>query len=301
LFDDQKECATAMAGQRNRAILLDALGTLLTFEPPAPHLRDALRALTGVDVGAEAAERGREAVVRAGGGAGQPRVQPALAVGVGLPPPAPGALVLAGAGRPGAGGAADRGVALLVQRVDGQAVGPHVGPDLVAGPVGERVELDDAAMGVVHLGLGGPGPGRAAVAAQPGRPRPDPGQGPVQGGDLADVAAQPAQGRVLVEQVGAVAGDHGRDVGRVGADHLDLQAQAGADGLDDLVGLLGEAAGVDGQDPHPGVEPADQVEHDHALGLEAGDHGEAAPVGLDRPGEQPVGRQVLEGGEVGFV
>jgi putative hydrolase of the HAD superfamily len=33
------------------------MGTLLTFEPPAPHLRAALRERLGVDVGAEAAQR----------------------------------------------------------------------------------------------------------------------------------------------------------------------------------------------------------------------------------------------------
>jgi putative hydrolase of the HAD superfamily len=37
------------------AVLLDALGTLLTFEPPAPHLRTALLERTGVDIGADAA------------------------------------------------------------------------------------------------------------------------------------------------------------------------------------------------------------------------------------------------------
>ena len=40
-----------------RAILFDALGTLLSFEPPAPHLRAALRERTGTDVGADAADR----------------------------------------------------------------------------------------------------------------------------------------------------------------------------------------------------------------------------------------------------
>src|SRR5688500_14415629 len=43
--------------RRPRAILLDAMGTLLAFEPPAPHLRSALRARLGVDVGEEAAAR----------------------------------------------------------------------------------------------------------------------------------------------------------------------------------------------------------------------------------------------------
>jgi FMN phosphatase YigB (HAD superfamily) len=40
-----------------RCLLLDAMGTLLTFEPPAPRLRAALRARTGADVGEAAAAR----------------------------------------------------------------------------------------------------------------------------------------------------------------------------------------------------------------------------------------------------
>jgi putative hydrolase of the HAD superfamily len=43
------------------AILFDALGTLLTFEPPAPHLRAALLERTGTDIG----EAGAEAAIRA--------------------------------------------------------------------------------------------------------------------------------------------------------------------------------------------------------------------------------------------
>jgi putative hydrolase of the HAD superfamily len=41
-----------------RAVLLDALGTLVELAPPAPRLREALRERAGVDVGLEAAERG---------------------------------------------------------------------------------------------------------------------------------------------------------------------------------------------------------------------------------------------------
>jgi putative hydrolase of the HAD superfamily len=40
---------------RPRAVLLDAMGTLLTFEPPAPHLRAALLARCAIDVGEAAA------------------------------------------------------------------------------------------------------------------------------------------------------------------------------------------------------------------------------------------------------
>jgi putative hydrolase of the HAD superfamily len=42
-------------GRARRAVLLDALGTLLRLEPPAPRLRAALQARAGVDVGGEAA------------------------------------------------------------------------------------------------------------------------------------------------------------------------------------------------------------------------------------------------------
>ena len=44
-----------------RAILLDALGTLLTFEPPAPHLRAALIERAGTDIG----DAGAQAAIKA--------------------------------------------------------------------------------------------------------------------------------------------------------------------------------------------------------------------------------------------
>ena len=42
--------------ERIRAVLLDALGTLVRFEPPAPLLRAALRERLGIEVAAAAAE-----------------------------------------------------------------------------------------------------------------------------------------------------------------------------------------------------------------------------------------------------
>lgn len=42
--------------QAIQAVLLDALGTLVHFEPPAPHLRVALRERHGIDVSEQAAE-----------------------------------------------------------------------------------------------------------------------------------------------------------------------------------------------------------------------------------------------------
>src|SRR4051812_33461746 len=46
----------AQPSRAPRAVLLDALGTLVTFEAPAPHLRAALRERLGADVGPHAAE-----------------------------------------------------------------------------------------------------------------------------------------------------------------------------------------------------------------------------------------------------
>src|SRR5512133_2669399 len=57
--------------------------------------------------------------------------------------PAACALLLVGCGRTGAGNAADRPVAGLVQRVVRNLVDLDVGPDALLVPVGERVELPD--------------------------------------------------------------------------------------------------------------------------------------------------------------
>ncbi len=54
-----RSSAAAMGAQTTstpRAVLLDALGTLVSFEAPAPRLRAALRERLGVDVSPEAAE-----------------------------------------------------------------------------------------------------------------------------------------------------------------------------------------------------------------------------------------------------
>jgi putative hydrolase of the HAD superfamily len=51
------------AMERIRAVLLDALGTLVHFEPPAPLLRTALRERLGVEVTAEAAEAAMKAEI----------------------------------------------------------------------------------------------------------------------------------------------------------------------------------------------------------------------------------------------
>jgi hypothetical protein len=91
-----------------------------------------------------------------------------------------------------------------------------------------------------------------------------------------------------------VLGGHRRDRRRVGCDQLDPDAEPGADGLDDLVGLLGQPPGVQGDYPHGRVEPAGQVDHDHALDLEGGDDDEPVAELTERPGQQLIGRPSLK-------
>src|SRR5262249_12037790 len=98
-------------------------------------------------------------------------VDPALLRSVYLPPPAAVAAALTWRERARAGRAANRGIAPVVQRVVGNAPLADVVPDLVLGPLGERVELDDRPVVVVDLDLPDVGSGRPLVAAEAGYPR----------------------------------------------------------------------------------------------------------------------------------
>jgi putative hydrolase of the HAD superfamily len=51
------------AHSTHQAVLLDALGTLISFEPPAPRLRLALRERLGADISAEAADAAMRAEI----------------------------------------------------------------------------------------------------------------------------------------------------------------------------------------------------------------------------------------------
>src|SRR5581483_1860767 len=117
-------------------------------------------------------------------------VDSALLRRVHLPPPAAVARSLARRQCARARGAADRGVAAVVERVVGDVALAHVLPDLLLGPLGERVELDDRAVVVVDLDLADVRPGRPLVAPQAGDPGVERRQVARERLDLADVAAE---------------------------------------------------------------------------------------------------------------
>src|SRR6056297_2980586 len=87
-----------------------------------------------------------------------------------------------------AGHAADGGIAPAHQRMPGQAVFLHVGPDVVTGPMGQRVDLD-AARAVLDLEEVEGGAGAGLIAFAPGDPAVETGKRTLQGPGLAQGAA----------------------------------------------------------------------------------------------------------------
>src|ERR671931_1807125 len=102
---------------------------------------------------------------------------------VGLRPAA-----FAGAAGPGAVRAADRGVAAIVELVVGDVVLDDVAPDVLLGPVRQRVGLPELVL-LVPLELRGPRSHRRLLAAKPGDPAVDVRKRLVHRRDLADAAA----------------------------------------------------------------------------------------------------------------
>ena len=117
----------------------------------------------------------------------------------------------------GAGLAADRRVAAVVQRVVGHVVGADVVPHVLLGPVGQRIELGHAVGRVVFL-HGQLGAGARLGAALAGDPGLLAGQGAAQRLDLADAAAFLAHLDAVVEGVQAVLRDVVVDRARAAGD-----------------------------------------------------------------------------------
>src|SRR5690606_39907364 len=114
-------------------------------------------------------------------------VQAAFQVIALFPPPAPRPGVLARANGACTGFAADRGVAMIVQRVVRNAQGAHGIPDLIARPLGQGIEFAQAE-GLVELGLWQLGTRRRLLAALACDPCGMTRQRTAQWLDLADMA-----------------------------------------------------------------------------------------------------------------
>ena len=227
-------------------------------------------------------------------------VQAALAVLGALPPPAPGAPVLAVGDGARARRAADAREALVVERVVGDVVRADVVPHARLVPLGERVELQQAGVAVplrrLHLLARD-----ALAAAQAADPGVQPDLRAPQRLDLARLAALVTQELAVAEEVDAVVRDHLLDLGGVRAVHAHAEAVALVRPVDELVGLGVETPGVEREDRDGEAGVGDHVRERLVLDAEGGGEGDAARIAGRRVGEDLLGAQALESGQdVGY-
>src|SRR2546428_6333368 len=145
---------------------------------------------------------------------------PALRV---LPPPAAGAFILARFDGPRAWRAADARVAAIVQRVVRDAMRFNVGPDVVARPIRQRIELGDAVQSVEFFD-GDCAPGDRLPAAQAGDPRLLAGKRARKGLSFAYRAATLAQQRAFVERIDPMRAHERLECRRVREINIDVEA-----------------------------------------------------------------------------
>ena len=175
-----------------------------------------------------------------------------------------------------------------------QAVFLEVGPDLVAAPVDERVELPD--VGVV--GTGGEREQRrhgtlgALVAAHAGDPEIEVEEFLAERVDLAEFAALL---RVALPEFGAVLGGLLFD-GLGGEDFLDLDAEMGFELRLEFQRLREEQAGVEREGLDRQAGGLGEVQDDHAGGLETRADAGAGAEGLVSPAQTVHRRQRRETG-----
>src|SRR6266571_2511749 len=203
--------------------------------------------------------------------------------------PAPGARVLARLYLARAGPAADAGVVPVVQDVVRDVVGADVVPDLLPGPLRQRVQLHQVEQ-LVPLHQSGVGAGRRLVAADAGDP----------GLEAAEVALERLHLADLAAEVGLPAVEIAAVLGRLLLDRHerfhadDPYAVLLHDAVADLEGLLEEVVGVEIEDRHRPIDPRDHVDQRHVLRAEAAGQGDAVAELLDPPPHQLLGAPLLE-------
>ena len=182
--------------------------------------------------------------------------------------------------------AADAREGLRVEAVHRHVVVADVLPHLVGRPVGERVDLPDPAVALVELDLADVVPRHVLIAAQAGHVRVEPGEELSIRLDLAQTAAEPPLLERLVEEVHPVLAHHLLERDGVRVDDLDRLVVAIAHAIDEVVGRLRKATGIEHVDARRRLDAVHHVDQRHAFGIaERARQGEARVEFLDRPGE----------------
>ena len=184
--------------------------------------------------------------------------------------------------------AADRGVALVVQRVVRHVVLDDVAPHVGLAPVGERVRLPQPVLGVPRQ-LGGGRARRRLVAPQTGDPRVHALERAVEGVDLADRAAGVG---IALPQLVAVQRGLPRDARPL--EDLDLDPVAVLDPLPGVVGLGEQDVRVEREDAGVRGDAQEEVEDDRRLLLERAGDGQPWVEPLHQVLEHAVGVELLQ-------
>ena len=180
------------------------------------------------------------------------------------------------------------GVALVMQRVVRELACRDVRPDVLFRPLQQRADLVERVAGIPFDRL----PLRAAdglCSAHTSDPGLATGDGSLEGLDLADMAARQTLVQAVVETVDAAAADVGLEVLGVRVIECDVLAVTSQDTIEQRVGFLVQATGVDAEDVDREVRRPDQVGEDHGFGAEAVRVHDIAEVG-DRLFEQRTSR-----------
>ncbi|CAK7255183.1 exported protein of unknown function [Shinella sp. WSC3-e] len=224
-------------------------------------------------------------------------MQAAFALLVVLPPPAAGALGLAGLDGARTGFAADRGIAAPVHRVHRNRIVGDIGLDALDVPVGQRIDLDQAAFGV-ELRERRVGTVAGLAAAKAGDPEGCPFECARKRLQLAHAATGVARLDALVEAVEAVLRGIGVDIVLAGMITRDGDAVLVLGLVDEVDGLLEEAAGLQRRDVDAEALGADGRRDHLVLDAEAGgEDGTPAKPGHQRKasGKVEFGEFVIEG------
>src|SRR3990172_10505134 len=211
-----------------------------------------------------------------------------------FPPPPPGPDVLPGLDGPGAWGASDAGVSQVVEGVVGDVVCPDVIPDLRQRPVGERVQFEDAPMGLIALDLWDRDARHRLLPAQAGDPCFESPERPPQGLHLADPATELSLLHAPSEGVESFLSLQGLDRLAVGKVALDGNAVPVPNALHDLVRLFVEASRVESEHADRGVDPPRHVQDHHIFRLQTRGKGDVRVKPIQAPPEHRFGILLLQ-------